>query len=87
MLHAVLEAIEQANGPIALNDLSRQLHLDPGVLDGMIQFWVRKGRILQDGHAAASPHTGCGDGCHISQHGCPYVVRMPTMYELKVLGD
>lgn len=57
MLHQVLQALETAGGPVSLHELSRQLGIDPGVLEDMIAFWVRKGR-LQTGAGGV-----CGGGC------------------------
>jgi hypothetical protein len=54
MLHQVLYEFENAAGPVSLNDLARRLKVDRGALDGMIQFWVRKGRI-KDSYVANSP--------------------------------
>lgn len=57
MLHQVLRAFETATGPVSLDDLSRELGIERGALEGMIAFWVRKGR-LQDSSGA-----GCGGSC------------------------
>ncbi len=57
MLHQVLEALETATGPVSLDELSRQLKIEPGALEGMIAFWVRKGR-LRSGVGGA-----CGGAC------------------------
>lgn len=57
MLQHVLHAFETATGPLSLDELSRELGIERGALEGMIAFWVRKGR-LQD---SASP--GCGGSC------------------------
>ncbi|MCS6883331.1 MAG: FeoC-like transcriptional regulator [Oscillochloridaceae bacterium] len=57
MLHEVLQALETAGGPVRLNELSQRLGVDPGVLEDMLAFWVRKGRLqLADGEV-------CGGGC------------------------
>jgi hypothetical protein len=42
MLYQLLEEIEQARGPVLVKDLGQKLNIDPGVLMGMIEFWVRK---------------------------------------------
>ncbi len=57
MLYQVLQAFETATGPVSLDELSRELGIERGALEGMIAFWVRKGR-LQD---SAGP--GCGGSC------------------------
>ncbi len=85
MLYQVLEEIEQARGPVLVKDLSRKLNLDPGVLMGMIQFWVRKGRLCDDDAAAAEgiacASGGCGDQCG-GQSGCAFVAKMPKTYSI-----
>lgn len=49
MLRELLRLVETAEGPISLTDLGRQLGVDAAVLDGMLQHWVRKGRLVVDG--------------------------------------
>jgi hypothetical protein len=65
-LREVLRAFEQAQGPMSLDDLSRQLGVDRGTLEAMLDFWVRKGRLreanpsqLPDGCTACSAASGC----------------------------
>jgi len=85
MLHQVLEEIEQARGPVLLRDLSRKLDIDAATLSGMIQFWVRKGR-LRDDDAAAAEGTACASGlCGSScggTAGCAFVVKLPKTYSV-----
>lgn len=83
MLWKVLHAVEEANAPLDLNELSRRLDVDRSVLDGMIQFWVRKGRLADDatvaGQAAVVCAThGCRGSCPGPQ-GCPFTMKMPRM--------
>ena len=84
MLYQVLEEIEQAHGPVLVKDLSKKLNLDPGVLVGMIQFWVRKGRLRDDAAVAegiACAGGGCGDSCAgIAE--CTFVAKMPKTYSI-----
>ncbi len=47
MLREVLRAFETARGPLSLNDMARDLDITPGMLDGMIEYWVRKGKIRE----------------------------------------
>ena len=65
-LREVLRAFEQAQGPMSLDDLSRQLGVERGTLEAMLDFWVRKGRLrgvnpsqLLDGCTACSAASGC----------------------------
>ena len=45
MLTSVLHEIENSKGAIRMEALSQKLGIDEGVLEGMIEHWVRKGRI------------------------------------------
>jgi hypothetical protein len=82
MLHQVLHEIEQAQGPLSLNELARKLDVDRSVLDGMLSFWARKGRILVsdvDGQTCAS-----GGGCGSCGGGpsCPFAGTAPRTFAL-----
>ena len=84
MLYQVLQEVEAAQGPLDLNELSRRLDVNRGTLDGMIQFWVRKGRLVDDLNESDSVcATGSCSGCSGPQ-GCPYTMTMPRTYSLKV---
>ena len=84
MLNQVLQEIEAAQGPLDLNELSRRLDVERGALDGMIQFWVRKGRLVDDLDESDSVcATGSCSGCSGPQ-GCPYTMTMPRTYSLKL---
>ena len=56
MLRELLRLVETAEGPISLTHLARQLDVDVAVLDGMLQYWVRKGRLIVEG----AGEQGCG---------------------------
>jgi hypothetical protein len=88
MLHAILHEIETASQPITLHSLSRKLNVQPGALEGMIQFWVRKGRLVVDeGLGGASEIRVCGGRtCFRACPGpakCPLVSDPLTTYTLK----
>ncbi len=84
MLKRVLHEVEATREPLDLNELSRRLDVDRGVLDGMIQFWVRKGRLVDD--AARSGATACArHGCGVSCTGaqsCPFTMKTPRTISL-----
>lgn len=76
-LREVLAAFEQG-GSMSLGEMSRRYNVDPAVLDDMIQFWVRKGRLRD-----ACNIGGCGT-CHLSG-SCAAVTpaaNQPHRYEL-----
>ncbi|HAJ37718.1 MAG TPA: hypothetical protein DCL15_18775 [Chloroflexi bacterium] len=84
MLWRVLREVEAAQGPLDLNELSRRLGVERSALDGMILFWVRKGRLVDDSGAGratvACANHGCG-GCASGQ-GCPFTMTMPRTLSL-----
>jgi hypothetical protein len=77
ILHTILKTIQEADAPISLAQLADQLDIEPGALEGMIDFWVRKGRIrVHDGQACASSCGSCG------VDGCPLILHMPRQFEV-----
>jgi len=89
MLNQILHTIEDASGPVNLNDLSRKLGIERSALEGMIQFWVRKGCLRDDdadlaAEAAAMSNcasTSCGGSC-AGMADCPFVAKMPKTYSI-----
>ena len=86
MLQQVLQEIESAEGAISLNDLAYKLGVDRGALAGMIEFWIRKGRLKVDAwelDAVCSACSGaaCG-GNYPGAQGCPFVMNMPRTFSL-----
>lgn len=76
-LRRVLDAFEQTETPLRLDQLSRSLDLDRATLENMIQHWVRKGRIREvDG-----PQEAACNSCGV-KNGCPFVVQLPRRYVL-----
>ncbi len=76
LLKQVLQTFEESKTPLSMAEMAERLGVEPGVLDGLIDYWVRKGRLRQTGTPAAR----CGACGH--QNGCPYVVALPRRYEL-----
>jgi DNA-binding Lrp family transcriptional regulator len=87
MLNQVLSEIQQANGPITINELSRKMGIDSSALQGMIDFWVRKGRLRDDDalveDEAACDTGSCGDNC-FGLSACPFTAKMPKSYSIPV---
>lgn len=85
MLRELLNLLETAGGPVSLPELSRRLDLDAGVLAGMLDYWVRKGRLIVDDRSAAAcacSTAGCGCGTCAGSAGCPFIARLPKSYRL-----
>ena len=84
MLRQVLQELESSTGPVELNALSRKLGVERSALQGMVAFWVRKGR-LRDDYAAALAGRCAGDDCAASCRGtdsCPLVTKLPRSFSL-----
>lgn len=83
MLQLILQEIESAGGTVNLADLSRKLDVEPGALEGMLEFWVRKGRLRssRQGGNFCSASAACGGSCGGIQ-GCPFVIQMPHTFSL-----
>jgi len=86
MLTQVLLEIKSAQNSLNLSELSHKLDIDRSALDGMIQFWVRKGRLRDDDAELAavmstcSP-SSCGGSC-AGMAVCPFVAKMPKTYSI-----
>ncbi|MGF1504225.1 MAG: hypothetical protein GYB64_17590 [Chloroflexi bacterium] len=74
-LRDVLTTFEEAGGSLTVAQMSRRLNTPPALLEDMLTFWVRKGRIREVGFA---------NSCHMchSAPGCPFIATMPRTYEL-----
>ncbi len=84
MLWKVLHEVESAQISLDLNELSRRLDVDRSVLDGMIQFWVRKGRLVDNAASAGQATAACAaHGCGGCGGGCPFPMQMPRTISLK----
>lgn len=82
MLHQVLHALESAQGPVNLDDLSRQLGVERSALEGMIDFWVRKGRLRDSASAACGGGAGAGCSCSSHPQGCAFDRAAPRTITL-----
>ena len=86
MLKLVLQSIESSKGPVHVAELSQRLGIERSALVGMIDYWVRKGRLYDSDGAACAPSTGhCSTSC-TGAANCPFVAKMPKMYEIKKKG-
>ena len=82
MLKQVLREIETAKGPVHVAELSQRLSIERNALEGMIDYWVRKGRLFNDDEAACAPANGhCFNSC-TGAANCAFVAKMPKSYSL-----
>jgi hypothetical protein len=77
LLRRVLEAFEEAETTVRLDALSRELRMDPGTLDSMLQHWMRRGLIREVQNVNSAPCGGCG-----VRSECPFVMPLPRRYQL-----
>jgi hypothetical protein len=86
VLRQVLQQLEMAQEPISLGELSRRLDIDRDALRGMIEFWVRRGRLQNHDEAMAAALTTCPTGscrgCGMGPQDCLSATHMPRMYSL-----
>ena len=90
MLKKVLDEVKNASGAVDLNGLAKKLGIERSALDGMVQFWVRKGRLTDDDLAEANqPFDACGSctGSCPGPKSCPFVFTTPRTYSLSIQAD
>ncbi|MCA9914931.1 MAG: hypothetical protein KC496_16370 [Anaerolineae bacterium] len=75
-LREVLNHFSDQSAPISLTRMAREMNLQPGVLQGMIEYWVRKGK-LREVNTSGDNCTTCG-----VKGACPFIVNLPRYYEL-----
>ncbi|KAB8144523.1 hypothetical protein F8S13_06545 [Chloroflexia bacterium SDU3-3] len=80
MLHRVLEELQQSSAPISLDALSARLGIERTALEGMIAYWVRKGR-LSDSAVAGCSTSNCGS-CAVGPKGCSFAQSSPRVITL-----
>ena len=86
MLYQLLHEIKSARGTITFHQLAAQLQVEESALHGMIDFWVRKGRLRGDEVQPADALPVCvGAGCSRCPGAaqCPFVMKMPVSVSLE----
>ena len=65
---------ENTTQPLTIAQIARQLEVEQGLVEDMIAFWVRKGRLRL---------TQCTENCATcgTAGSCPFVMKMPGRYE------
>lgn len=80
-LRQVLEAFKDTPHPLSLRQLSLQLNIDQALLEDMIGYWVRKGKLRDINAETGCNSSSCG-GCTIVDERCPFIVEIPKRYAL-----
>jgi hypothetical protein len=78
-LREVLRAFEEAEAPMHIGQIAQKLRLRQGALEGMIRYWVQRGRLRE----VNAPLASCS-ACEVSKHCKDCVFSMETLryYEL-----
>jgi hypothetical protein len=74
-LREVLDRFGHQSAPVSLKQMAREMGIEPGILHGMIDYWVRKGKLREVSSTSANCQT-CG-----IKGACPFVVALPRYYE------
>ncbi|MGF1505660.1 MAG: hypothetical protein GYB64_17275 [Chloroflexi bacterium] len=74
-LQDVLSAFDGTTDARSLSQIAQDLSLEPARLQGMLDYWVRKGKLREVSFSGGD----CG-GCGLKSD-CPFVTRMPRTYE------
>jgi hypothetical protein len=85
-LREVLRAFETARGPLSLNDIARDLDITPAMLDGMITYWVRKGKIRPAASAPACTSCASAKSCCTFTQNAPRSYMLATGHPVEVSG-
>jgi hypothetical protein len=75
-LSQVLTAFEDTSAPLTLSQIARNLDISAARLEGMIQYWMRKGKLRE-----TVSYTDCGT-CGRGNGECPFTIELPRSYEL-----
>ena len=89
MLGRVLRELQNDKGTLRLEDLARRMEMEPSALKGLIDFWVRKGRLTlaaDEGGNSAACAGACGSACPGAAQ-CVFVARMPAIYSVSLVEE
>lgn len=74
-LRDVLNRFDQQNEPTSIRQMAQDMNIEQGVLMGMIDYWVRKGKL----RAVNSVGADCSH-CGVKS-ACPFITPLPVYYE------
>ncbi|NLW71795.1 MAG: hypothetical protein GXY37_02760 [Chloroflexi bacterium] len=86
MLALVLQELQKSKEPLSVAALSKKLNIDQSALEGMLDHWVRKKRLIENNAQGEMPAncaacSGHARSCHCSAQ-CPFIARMPKTYSI-----
>ncbi|MBN1264299.1 MAG: hypothetical protein JXA25_02315 [Anaerolineales bacterium] len=77
----VLEEIQKAGSTLTLDQLARSLFMERSALEKVIEFWIRKGKIIRVNNML------CTANCGQCSKPCSMAARLPeglVQYQVKV---
>jgi hypothetical protein len=74
-LRQLLSLFENSSGALTVRFLAQELEVAPERVEGMVDFWVQKGKIR-----VSSSSSDCGS-CG-AQAACPLILNLPKTYVL-----
>jgi len=74
-LGRLITIIEETKGALSFQELAEELDATPERVQGMLDFWIKKGKIK-----TVTSSIECGT-CS-TQDDCPFILKMPGVYEL-----
>lgn len=78
VLKQVLTRFEDSTQTASLSQIAHEFDLDMTTLQGMVDYWVRKGKLREVVQCDAKvPSCNCGGG----PTACPFIMTMPRSYE------
>jgi hypothetical protein len=91
LLHQVLEEIKRNKGSLNMNELGDRLGVERSALEGMVAFWVRKGRLKDDEKEMSELLEvcgGCGSGGSCpGPASCAFTIKPPRTFTLNLRED
>lgn len=75
-LREVLDRFATQRGPMSVNRMAKEMGITPSMLNEMIEYWVRKGK-LREVNGGGQACVTCG-----VKGACPFVVNLPRYYEM-----
>jgi len=70
IMFQVLDKIRNAESTMDIDQLAKSLNMEKGALEGVLEFWVRKGKItrVNDTFCAGGNCNTCGSSCPFAGH-------------------
>ncbi len=86
MINQVLQEMKMCKEPFSVRALSEKLNIEQSALEGVLLYWVRKGRLQESSNHEVNKEAGtvcvnCKKTCPGADQ-CSFVAKMPKMYSV-----